>query len=727
MAEPRPGLIGEILALAAAEPELARRLVDPRPTLVTAAGSGSALLWANPAAVARFAIADLADPPPAVRAVLAAEPGRWAPLPLGTDPGATVAVAEDGEVAADRAAAAALLCRLLRALRPAAVVDAAGAVVAGEVPAAEAAAIDLGDGWRLLVGRPEAGAGGEAPGTAAIPTRGSGGATKDGERMDAGGETGGEVATRSGSSLDDAAAAGGLSRPEWEAFRQVALALGARFEGDAPEDVAAAALPEPVRAATERATTAVDRILLDRILVDRIPLPLIISRGEEILHVNAAALAFLGHRDRAGFAAAGGLGRLLAGPGPSRGGERLVRVRLGDGGTRAVSARLQSIPWNGGTAVLVALFAEDRGQAPDRTPLDAVPDPVVILDEDGTVLVANRAAVRVFGDGLVGEGFVGAVAESDRLALSAAIDALFAVADVDAEAPPSTGLDFAALAGGAVYAARLARADAGERRVALVLRDVTGERAAAAARAAELAAAREASQRKSDLLARVGHEIRTPMNAIIGFSDGLIEGRFGAFSLRRQRDYLRDMRACGEHVVSLLDDLLDIAKIEAGGGDLAFEPVALGALVDDCAAMMRTEAASRRVILRVVHSAPAVVLADRRAIRQIVLNLLSNAIRFNVAGGQVIATVTATEGGARLRVADTGVGMTAEELALALEPFRQVNGRGDRGGTGLGLPLAKALVEAHAAAFDIRSAPGRGTQVDVTFPAGRLALPPTVG
>jgi signal transduction histidine kinase len=204
----------------------------------------------------------------------------------------------------------------------------------------------------------------------------------------------------------------------------------------------------------------------------------------------------------------------------------------------------------------------------------------------------------------------------------------------------------------------------------------------------------------------------------------MIEERFGPVENERYREYLRDIRTSGEHVVSLVNDLLDISKIEAGKLDLTFSAVQLNDLVRECVGLMQPQANRAKVIVRssLAENLPAIV-ADPRTMRQVVLNLVSNSVKFTGPGGQVIVSTSLAETGeAVLRVRDTGAGMSEEDLARALEPFRQLSTSriSDENGTGLGLPLTKALVEANRARFSINSARGEGTIVQVTFPATRV-------
>jgi signal transduction histidine kinase len=246
---------------------------------------------------------------------------------------------------------------------------------------------------------------------------------------------------------------------------------------------------------------------------------------------------------------------------------------------------------------------------------------------------------------------------------------------------------------------------------------------------AEMRAATREAQRaaavKAEFVAKISHEIRSPLNAITGFAEVIMGERFGPIGNERYREYLKDIHAAGLHVVSLLNDLLDLSKIETGQLDLSFANVSLNELTQQCVGIMQPQASRARIIIRtsLTPGLPQVV-ADERSLRQIVLNLLSNSIRFTGPGGQVIvSTAFADSGEAVLRVRDTGVGMSEKDVEAALEPFRQAatSGSWGSGGTGLGLPLTKALAEANRAHFSIKSAPNAGTLIEVAFPPTRIA------
>ncbi len=235
--------------------------------------------------------------------------------------------------------------------------------------------------------------------------------------------------------------------------------------------------------------------------------------------------------------------------------------------------------------------------------------------------------------------------------------------------------------------------------------------------------AERASAQKSEFLAMISHELRTPLNAILGFSDVLRQQMFGKLGNEKYLDYARDIYESGEHLLALINDLLDLSKIEAGHFELDFVEVDAVALVEEVLHTMREQIAASGVEVRrsLPRRLPRVV-ADVRAMKQIMFNLVSNAIKFCRKGDLVtIALSQGEDGSVELVVSDTGPGMSAEELKNALEPFRRVKREGHQApGTGLGLPLTKALAEANKALFSIDSEPGRGTRVRITFPPHRV-------
>jgi len=239
--------------------------------------------------------------------------------------------------------------------------------------------------------------------------------------------------------------------------------------------------------------------------------------------------------------------------------------------------------------------------------------------------------------------------------------------------------------------------------------------------------AEQANQAKSLFLANMSHELRTPLNAIIGFSDMMQSEQFGPVGNARYVDYLKDINRSGHHLLGIINDILDLSKIEAGrAGVQDEEEFNVGAVIEATIRMMRPLAERQNVVIDVPANGNGYKLvAAERMVCQILLNLLSNAVKFTPAGGRVgVSAVRTAEGGLIVAVADTGVGMAPHEIKVALTPFGQVSNALSRKhtGTGLGLPLAKAMMELHGGALRIASAPGQGTTVSLHFPPERVVV-----
>ncbi|MER8425636.1 PAS domain S-box protein [Mesorhizobium sp. M1403] len=492
----------------------------------------------------------------------------------------------------------------------------------------------------------------------------------------------------------------------------------------------------------------------DTSILGKLPVPVLIHSGDQLHYANDEFLGLTGYATLSALDKAGGLGALFADPyaddGSSDGSDRALRLKTRDGQEFPIDAILRSVPWGNGKALMLVVrrsgddeataiphgAADDQTQ-PDvselkariaemRTIIDTATDGVVLIGRNGTIRSISRPAEALFGfdsDEVTGKPFVSLFAIESQRAARDYLDGLSepGVASVMNDGREVIGREaqgrFIPLF---MTIGRLPN-DSG---FCAVVRDITQWKRAEEDLTQARAVAERASSQKTDFLARISHEIRTPLNAIIGFSELMVDEKFGPVANDRYRDYLRDINRSGNHVLDLVNDLLDISKIEAGQQEMAYEAVSLNDTLAETVAMMQPQANRERVIIRSSFASrlPEVV-ADLRSVRQIALNILSNAVRYTQAGGQVIvSTAYELSGDVVMRVRDTGIGMSQSEIEQALKPFKQINalkrGRGD--GTGLGLPLTKAMVEANRARFTINSTPGEGTLVEVAFPSTRV-------
>lgn len=236
-------------------------------------------------------------------------------------------------------------------------------------------------------------------------------------------------------------------------------------------------------------------------------------------------------------------------------------------------------------------------------------------------------------------------------------------------------------------------------------------------------AAEYANRSKTDFLANMSHELRTPLNAIIGFSEVIKGQMFGQVG-SRYADYARDIHDSGQHLLEIINDILDLSKLEAGKLELHESNVSLSSIADQCLLLVKGRAKEGSVHLHVdIPQALPEIVADRRAVKQVLLNLLSNAVKFTPTGGTVTLRAHLNDSfGLDVAVSDTGIGMTDSDIRVALSPFGQIDSSLARKhqGTGLGLPLCKSLLEMHGASLLIASRPNAGTTITARFPPERV-------
>ena len=261
-----------------------------------------------------------------------------------------------------------------------------------------------------------------------------------------------------------------------------------------------------------------------------------------------------------------------------------------------------------------------------------------------------------------------------------------------------------------------------------VYTDVTEQEDAKQELRRAVATAEQASQAKSQFLANMSHELRTPLNAIIGFSDLMRQEILGPLGTDAYREYLDDIRNSGAHLLSLIGDILDLSRIEAGRMELSEEETQLPKVIDEALRLLSPEADSAGVAFtRHLGADVPILVADRKRMRQVVVNLVSNAVKFSPEGSEIaVTTRRLADGAIELEVADHGPGIHEDDLPTILEPFRQAEATvaKNQPGTGLGLPLVKRLVELHGGEFTMHSVVGEGTRAVVRLPA-RIALSPS--
>jgi PAS domain S-box-containing protein len=521
---------------------------------------------------------------------------------------------------------------------------------------------------------------------------------------------------------------------------QPAMPEKPEFAGETPEWLAP---PEPPARGEARR---------DKALLDLVPVGILIYQLDRLLYANPAFLARMGYTSLHALEDAGGLDALYVEPGVS------TASSTSDTGTpvtisasqapdhappSATDARLFTISWDddaalalifsGASTEAVAGAISEPVPATEPSPvghanaeelgaiLDTTAEGIVMFDAEGNINSCNRSAEALFGyDGadFVQRNLTEMFApESQRMVL----DYLESIKGADIASLLDHGRDvLGRVRGGGIIplSMTMGRTRPDGPNFFAVFRDLSQTRKSES----ELQQARRLGDRaanaKADMLARISHEVRTPLNAIIGFSEVMIGERFGSLGNERYVEYMKDIRASGERVITIINDLLDLSRIETGKLDLAFTNQNLNELVESCVAVMQPQANRERIIIRtsLAHSLPPVI-ADARALRQITLNLIGNSIHLANAGGQVIVSTALSDfGEVMLRVRDTGHGLNDNEVAAAMEPFR-THAPSDQAsdGSGVSLSLTKALVEANRAQFHIRTGPHSGTLIEVVF------------
>ncbi len=566
-----------------------------------------------------------------------------------------------------------------------------------------------------------------------------------------------------------------LTAGESNAFDELARRLSARLEGAAdattPDtDVAPAISPEADTPVPEiepppEMTTAYPAGFLqpegraphatsrrEPQLLDHLPGGVLVYRRDRLLYANSAFLACTGYDSLHALNEAGGLDALTIAPSvnsdiDASGAETPVVIvatsQHGPDRGAPAEARLFAIVWDDEPAHALVLSGP-RAPAPAPEPvtaaappvaadsdttraeelstiLDTTPDGIVIMDDEGRLLSCNHSAETLFGrddSAITLLRLIDLIAPDSQ---RAALDYFDAVRGAPVASLLDHGRDVLGRTrdGGAIpLSLTIGRTGHDTGRLFAIFRNQTQTRKSESDLTQARRQADRVTQAKADILGRISHEVRMPLNAIIGFADIMIAERFGPLGNERYADYMKDIRASGERVIAIIDDLLNLSRIESGKMEMSLTNQDLNSLVEQCVAVMQPHANRERIIIRtsLAHALPA-VKADARALRQIALNLIGNSIHLANAGGQVIVSTATTDfGDIVLRVRDTGPGLNDNEIAAAMEPFR-AGGAPDQttDSSATSLSLTKALVEANRAKFHIKTAPHSGTLIEVLF------------
>jgi PAS domain S-box-containing protein len=564
-----------------------------------------------------------------------------------------------------------------------------------------------------------------------------------------------------------------LTSVENNAFNELARQLSARLEGEntardatepsEPSEAAASpaaetATPEaavqPPSWLTEPEPPARSESKRDKTLLDLLPTGVMIYRLDRLLYANRVFLECMGYDSLHALEQAGGVDALYVEPGVSNASSTSdtgtpVRISSPEATSAgAIAARLHTISWDNDSALALIFTgapAETVVPLPAAEPLtpvaaplsepsaaghanaeelaailDTTADGILMFDAQGNINSCNRSAEALFGydgDKLVQRNLASLFAPESENVVKHYLES-FSGNGVASLLEHGREVLGRVRGGGLIpLSMTMGRTQARGPNFFAVFRDLSqAKKSESELREAQRVTERTANA-KADLLARISQEVRNPLNAIIGFAEVMIAERFGAIGNERYAEYMKDVRASGQRVISVIDDLTNLSRIETGKLDLAFANQNLNDMVESCVAVMQLQANRERIIIRtsLAQMLPPVV-ADGPALRQITMNLIGNSIHLANAGGQVIVSTALTDfGEVALRIRDTGQGLNDNEVAAAMEPFRAQAPLDQSPEAAVSLSLTKALVEANRAQFTIKTGARSGTLVEVVF------------
>ncbi len=417
-----------------------------------------------------------------------------------------------------------------------------------------------------------------------------------------------------------------------------------------------------------------------------------------------------------------------------------LRVVLPDGETRYVHEQAEVTFDDAGTPLRMSGTTHDitdrkraeedlrKSEARLAGILEIAPEAIISIDRDGCIQLFNQGAESIFGydsDEVLGRNLEILLPTALRRRHAALVEEFDRAPEVSRMMSRRAEIVGIRKDGSEFPAeASLSKLDlGGEMLFTVLLCDVTERKQVERAILRGKDEAEIANRTKSEFLANMSHELRTPLNAIIGFAEIIMDEVLGPAGNERYRDYAKDINDSGQHLLKIINDILDLSKIETGQAALCVEEIDVPEALRDSLKLIRERARSAGVdlVAEIDSQALPKLRADRRMLKQILVNLLSNAVKFTPQGGQVTVSANCDPvAGYALMVADTGIGIALDDIPKALARFEQVDAKLDRRyeGTGLGLPLSKAFVELHGGSLELESEVGVGTTVTVRFPSG---------
>jgi len=490
-----------------------------------------------------------------------------------------------------------------------------------------------------------------------------------------------------------------------------------------------------------------------RLLIEEAIHGIVIHRGLDIVFANAAAARILGYAEPADILNLGSVHdiiwpdeiermegyRQLRNRGEAAPSHYEFKGRKQDGSQVWLENRTRVVKWEGASVIQMTLadiserkWVEDELKASESKfsgILAIAPEAIISTDEGGIIRIFNQGAGRTFGYGekeVLGKSVTMLMPEKFRTGHGAQM-AGFGASDVRRRRMSERGEIVGRRKDGSEFPAEatISKLELGEETIFnVILRDITQQRRAEREVMEAKEIAESANRAKSEFLGNMSHELRTPLNAVNGFAQMLMNQTFGELGDSRYLEYAGHIHESGEHLLDVINDILDLSRIEAGKISLQDETFNINEVLASCILFLDSRISNKRLrITTPPDQAWPQLRADKRVVRQMLLNLLSNAVKFSHPDTRIdVAGQIEDDGGLTIIITDTGIGLTDKEIIIAMEPFGQVENSlsAINEGTGLGLPLVKSLIELHGGACEIGSAKSVGTQVSLLFPAERV-------